>query len=208
MDSSECQFCGNEWDGYAQCNCSSQSDDTSSINSDACQSDDTSSVNSDAGPARGWFEETGHIAMETTRKSIQQMLIEMETTRKSIQQMLILARSHEETTEVPEWINETCDYSTNGLFVDGKYHVSAYEELGARLRKKHAMTLCPMLTDEECDIFTKRMDAWELVDDIVDHLNIQRLRKFDEANRKFVWVGGSHWDECEQPKPELITISD
>ena len=181
MDSSECQFCGNEWDGYAQCNCSSQSDDTSSINSDA-------------GPARGYFEETGHIAMETTRKSIQQMLI--------------LARSHEETTEVPEWINETCDYSTNGLFVDGKYHVSAYKELGARLRKKHAMTLCPMLTDEECDIFTKRMDAWELVDDIVDHLNIQRLRKFDEANRKFVWVGGSHWDECEQPKPELITISD
>ena len=194
MDSSECQFCGNEWDGYAQCNCSSQSDDTSSINRDACQSDDTSSINSDAGPARGCFEETGHIAMETTRKSIQQMLI--------------LARSHEETTEVPEWMNETCDYSTNGLFVDGKYHVSAYKELGARLRKKHAMTLCPMLTDEECDIFTKRMDAWELVDDIVDHLNIQRLRKFDEANRKFVWVGGSHWDECEQPKPELITISD
>ena len=110
MDSSECQFCGNEWDGYAQCNCSSQSDDTSSINSDACQSDDTSSINSDAGPARGYFEETGHIAMETTRKSIQQMLI--------------LARSHEETTEVPEWINETCDYSTNGLFAVSYTHLT------------------------------------------------------------------------------------
>ena len=196
MDSSECQFCGNEWDGYAQCNCSDayHSDDMSSVYSDAYHSNDTSSVYSDASQQLGDFEETEHI--------------EMETTRKSIQQMLILARSQEEIIEVPEWINETLDYSTNGLFVDGKYHISTYKELGASHLKMHAMTLCPMLTDEECDIFTKRLDAWELVDDIVDHLNIQRLRKFDEANRKYVWVGGSHWDECEQPKPELITISD
>ena len=188
----ECTNCGNVWDGDAQCLCGMVDYEDESSNPEV-STDDTDSVSSDASDMLAEMLESGHIDDETTRKYIQQMLI--------------IARSQEITQEVPEWMDETRDYLTNGVFIDGMYHVSAYpvsSEVACLSFKKMAVAMYPMLTDEECDRFSCDLDAGMSVDDIVDGLNIKRMRDYDTA--RVYQLHWPQWVNSERPTLELVKI--
>ena len=166
----ECDNCGNVWDGNAQCLCGmgmgseDESLDSPGLDNAPVFDDDMASVSSDASDMLVDFEETGHIPMETSRESIQQMLI--------------LARSQEDTDEVPEWMGETRDYSTKGEFINGEYRITAYlasSEAAKTPVKEMAMAVYPMLTDEECEQFLDQLGKGMRIDDIIDGFNIKRL---------------------------------
>ena len=189
----ECEWCGNVWDGYAQCVCNMLEELNIDESVESDNEEDIMSISSDGSTLFEDFEETGHIPMETTRESIKEMLI--------------IARSQEETDEVPEWINETRDYLTRGDFIDGKYYISAYavsEEAASLPFKKMAQTLYPALTDEECDDFSNQLDAGVAVDDIIDGFNIKRMREYD--NKRVFQLHWPQWASGEVPTLELVKM--
>ena len=195
----ECDNCGNVWDGNAQCLCgmgmASEDESIDSPDHDNAQmfDDDMASVSSDASDMLVDFEETGHISVETSRESIQQMLI--------------LARSQENTDAVPEWMGETRDYSTKGEFINGEYRVTAYlasSEAAKTPVKEMAMAVYPMLTDEECHQFSTQLEAGMYIDDIIDGFNIIRLRDYETAR-----VNQLHWPQWATgnvPTLELVKM--
>ena len=195
----ECDNCGNVWDGNAQCLCGMGmgSEDESlyspGLDNASVFDDDMASVSSDASDMLVDFEETGHIPMETSRESIQQMLI--------------LARSQEETDEVPEWMGETRDYSTKGEFINGEYRITAYlasSEAAKTPVKEMAMAVYPMLTDEECEQFSDQLDKGMRIDDIIDGFNIKRLRDYETVR-----VNQLHWPQWATgnvPTLELVKM--
>jgi len=175
----ECENCGNVWDGNAQCVCGmlDQLNDGDSEVSD----NDAGYTSSDASDMLDEFGDSGHIPTHTTREDIKKMLA--------------VARSHEETDEVPEWMDETRDYLTNGVFIDGKYYVSCFvsAELATPPFKQMVRTIYPMLTDEECDQFSEQSKAGVEVCDIVDGFNIKRMRDYETAR-----VFSLHWPQWEE----------
>ena len=195
----ECDNCGNVWDGNAQCLCGMGmgSEDESLVSPGLDNApvfdDDMASVSSDASDMLVDFEETGHIPMETSRESIQQMLI--------------LARSQENTDEVPEWMGETRDYSTKGEFINGEYRITAYlasSEAAKTPVKEMAMAVYPMLTDEECHQFSTQLEAGMYIDDIIDGFNTIRLRDYETAR-----VSQLHWPQWATgnvPSLELVKM--
>ena len=193
----ECDNCGNVWDGNAQCLCGmGMASDDESLDSPGLDNapvfdDDMASVSSDASDMLVEFEETGHISMETSRESIQQMLI--------------LARSQENTDEVPEWMGETRDYLTKGEFVDGKYQITAYlTTTPVQVSSKILQSVYPMLTDEECHQFSTQLEAGMYIDDIIDGFNIIRLRDYETAR-----VSQLHWPQWATgnvPTLELVKM--
>jgi len=201
----ECDNCGNVWDGNAQCLCGMgmASEDESFDLSDADDAEqhrrmlayrvldeDMASVSSDASDMLVDFEETGHITMETSRESIQQMLI--------------LARSQENTDEVPEWMGETREYTTMGEFINGEYRITAYlasSEAAKTPVKEMAMAVYPMLTDEECEKFSTQLEAGMYIDDIIDGFNIIRLRDYETTR-----VSQLHWPQWATGKVPTLEL--
>ena len=195
----ECDNCGNVWDGNAQCLCGMEmASDDESLDSPGLDNapvfdDDMASVSSDASDMLVDFEETGHIPMETSRESIQQMLI--------------IARSQEDTDEVPEWMGETRDYSTKGEFINGEYRITAYlasSEAAKTPVKEMAMAVYPMLTDEECEQFSDQLGKGMRIDDIIDGFNIKRLRDYETVR-----VNQLHWPQWATgnvPTLELVKM--
>ena len=154
---------------------------------------DSSSDASDASDMLSDFEESGHISPDTTRESIQQMLV--------------VARSQEDSDEAPEWMDETRDYLTHGQFIDGKYHISAYvvsSELATPPFKQMVMGIYPMLTAEECDQFSEQSKAGMQVVDIVDGFNIKRMRDYETA--RVYSLHWPQWAEGEHPTLELVKM--
>lgn len=191
----KCDNCGNVWDGNAQCLCGmgmaseNDSDDDSEGDHDDA---DIASVSSDASDMLAEFEETGHIQNETTRKSIQQMLV--------------VARSQENTDEAPGWMDETLDYTTKGEFVDGQYHIAAHlaSSIDAVPPIKRMMSqICPMLTEEELDQFPLLLKRGMIIDDIIDGFNIKRLRDYETTR-----VNQLHWPHwtADTPLPHLELV--
>jgi hypothetical protein len=194
----ECDNCGNVWDGDAQCLCGmemafDESNELLDVDNEFAFDDDMASVSSDASDMLVDFEETGHIPMETSRESIQQMLI--------------LARSQENTDEVPEWMGETRDYSTKGDFINGEYRVTAYLancDASKTPIKEFLMTVYPMLTDEECHQLLLRLEAGMYIDDIIDGFNITRMRDYETVR-----VSQLHWPQWATgnvPTLELVKM--
>ena len=148
---------------------------------------DAMSMSSDASDALCDFEETGHISMDTTRDSIQKMLV--------------LTRSQAETIEIPAWMNESCDEVIAGEFVDGTFVQARRHSHGTSF----ALKMCPMLTDEECDLFYEQMsDPYMTIDYFVDGINIKRMRDYDTARVKQLhWPA---WVDIDAPMLQLVEI--
>ena len=178
----ECENCGNVWDGNAQCICGmldNTNEDGDQIVFDSDSEHGSASDASDASDMLSDFEDSGHIPTDTTREDIQKMIV--------------VARSQEKTDEVPEWMDETRDYLTNGLFIDGKYHISSYvisSDFADPSFKEMVLSMYPTLTDEECDQFSEQSKAGMHVSDIVDGFNIKRMRDYETAR-----VLSLHWPQ-------------
>ena len=182
----ECDNCGNVWDGNAQCVCGMNYDDSD------VSDNDSGYAGSDASDMLDDFEDSGHIPTHTTRGDIKKMLA--------------VARSQEETDEVPEWMDETRDYLTRGVFIDGKYYIACVvsAELASPPFKQMVLAIYPMLTDEECDQFSAQSKAGVDVCDIVDGFNIKRMRDYDNA--RVFGVNWPQWADGEQPTLELVKM--
>jgi hypothetical protein len=189
LDTVECDVCGNVWDGHAQCTClmlGEASDyDSSSFEDDVLddKDNDTLSVNSDASDILVDFEETGHIPMDTTRDSIKQMLV--------------IARSQMETGEDPEWMDEKCDEVLAGNFTSDGYFVPRKTEKST----KKILEEYPMLTETELTELYEQLGN-EQIEDIVDMLNMRRMREYESA--RVYHIHWPAWVVGEQPELQLV----
>ena len=104
------------------------------------------STSSDASDLLEEFVESGHIAMDTSRDSIQQMLA--------------VARSQEDSDEEPEWMVTECDSVDAGNFTPDGHFVPYNTEKS----KTEIMQDYPMLTDAERDEMYALLDNMPVVD--------------------------------------------
>ena len=196
----ECGACGNVWDGNAQCMClmldenDQESEYTTDCSDTMSTSSDAMSTSSDAGNLLVDFEQTGHIPMDTTRDNIRKMLI--------------IARSQTDPVEDPAWMEEGSDFVT-GDFMDGTF----IQERRYSAAEDWVLQRCPMLTDEECDVFYHKM-ALSLIsrmvtftiEDIVDEININRMRAYDTARvQQLHWPA---WVNTNAPTLQLAVFTE
>ena len=183
----ECDVCGNVWDGNAQCTClmlGEVSDDDESLADDSLMDTnknyDSMSTSSDASDLLEEFVESGHIAMNTSRDSIQQMLA--------------VARSQEDSNEEPEWMETGCDSVDAGNFTPDGHFVPHNTDKS----KREIMQEYPTLTESEHDEMYALLDNIPVVD-IVDSINMKRLREYDTER-----VYRHHFHPCGCPPLQLV----
>ena len=221
-DTIECGVCGNIWDGHAQCTClmlGEASDYETSDEDDALvetsnKDNDVMSVSSEASDTFDDFEETGNISLDTTRKTIRQML----TIARSQAEIGSAPVWMDETCDAvlagnftpdgyfispnadgatPEWMDETCDEVLAGNFTPDGYFISPQTEKS----KKELLEEYPMLTKSELAELYEKIGN-EPIEDIVDGLNMNRMREYDTAR-----VYHLHWPVwAKGEQPELMFV--
>lgn len=193
----ECSVCGNVWDGNAQCTClmmietsdTELSDNENTLGDNIMEENsskdgDNYSMSSEASDLFEDFEETGHIPMETTRVCIKQLLS--------------IARSQMTNESEPEWLKESCDSVVAGTFTKDGYFVPK----NSQQTKVEIIQKYPMLTDIERVEFYDLLDLMP-VQDIVDALNIKRMKAFNQAK-----MYGLHWPVWKSKTKKLHIISE
>jgi len=223
-DTVECLVCGNIWDGNAQCTClmlgevsdyETSDEDDEMVESPTNKDDDVMSVSSEASDSFNDFEETGSISLEFTRNTIRQMLT--------------IARSQAESVCVPAWMDEACDevlagnFTPDGHFVPPKtesvcvpaWMDEACDEVLAgnftpdghfvppktEKSKKQILEDYPMLTEPELTELHKQL-ANEPIEDIIDTLNMRRMREYETA--RVYHIHWPAWAVGEQPEMQFI----
>lgn len=191
----ECSVCGNVWDGYAQCTClmmiessdieSSDNDNSDVMEEKSSNDGDSMSMSSEASELYEDFEETGHIPMEVTRTELKQLLS--------------IARSQMKNESLPEWLEESCDDVVAGNFTKDGFFVPNFSDE----KKREIIQKYPMLTNAERVEFYEQMGKIP-VEDIVDDINIKRMRSYEQARvYKLEWPV---WVYGEQPTLEFVSI--